>query len=218
MRTSSTLYALLLLGVACSPLGCGGSSPEPAPEVEQPVGEQDKAIAESTPAPPKIVKPLAAPPVTPRAVEPDAATDTGTDTGADAPVTGEPASDKPAGVDGVLELLLARHADDLPDKTTLDKHDGAPAALRWIATNDERLLTQARALEALGFWPNDANRNFLLGVAIDTKRPAKTRAAAWKGLAAWDLKADIELLNAATEASADPAVPVARAAQAALGM
>ena len=217
MRTSSTLHtALILLGVAWSPLGCGGSSPEPA-EV-QPAGEQDHAIAESTPAAPKVIKPLAAPPVTPRTVEPVDATNTGTDTAVDTPVTGESAGDQPASVDGILELLLARHADDLPDKATLDKHDGAPTALRWIATNDERLITQARALEAPGFWPDDSNRDFLLGVAVDTKRPAKTRAAAWKGLAAWDLKADIELLNAATEATADPAVPVARAAQAALGL
>ncbi len=175
--------------------------------------QQDHAIAESTPAGPKIVKPLAAPPVTPRKAPAGADAPTATPT-----ATSAPASDKPASVDGVLELLLARHADDLPDKATLDKHDGAPAALRWIAANDERLITQARALETLRFWPDDSNRDFLLGTAVDAKRPVKIRAAAWKALAAWDLQADVELLNAATEASADTAVPVARAAQAALGL
>jgi hypothetical protein len=217
MRTSSTLCsALLLVGLAWSPLGCGSS--EPAPTAEPPAGDQDHAIAEPTPAPPKIVKPLAAPTATPRTTDDLAATDTGTDSATDTPTAGEPASDKPANVDGVLELLLARHADDLPDKATLDSHDRAPAALRWIATHDERLITQARALEALGFWPDDSNRDFLLAAAVDAKRPVKSRAAAWKGLAAWDLKGDVELLNAATEASADPAVPIARAAQAALGL
>ena len=217
---SSIRTVLLLLGVAASPLGCGGSAPESdrstSPEPKAEVEAEAEAIVEApetvTPA---VIKPLAAPPLTPLtgvADRPSAGA-------VDAEPAGEAApADRPASVDGIVGLLLARHAEDLPEKATLDAHAEAPETLRWIALHDERLIIQARALEALGLWPDDTNRAFLLRVASDSTAQVKSRAAAWKGLAAWDLKADVELHAAATEATADPAVPIARAAQAALGL
>jgi len=199
----------ILLTLSFLLIACGGSEPAPtSPAPTAPAATTPAPVVEATPAPvdtpgepivqpagtPKVIKPTSAPGIPPLQRDPAA-------------------SSAPASVQGITGLLLARHADDLPAKATLEKHPEAAAALRWIAQHDERLIVAARALEALGYWPDDANRVFLLGVAADTAVPVKSRAAAWRALAAWPAS-DAALTAAAQKASGDPAVPVARAAQA----
>mgnify|MGYP000480290392 CR=1 FL=1 len=196
-----TLLTLSLLLIAC-----GGSEPAPPPAPTTPAATTPAPVVEAAPVD-TPVEPIVQPAGKPKVVKPTSAPGI-------PPLQREPAtSSAPASVQGITGLLLARHADDLPAKATLEKHPDAAAALRWIAQNDERLIVAARALEALGYWPDDANRVFLLGVAADTAVPVKSRAAAWRALAAWPAS-DAALTAAAQKASGDPAVPVARAAQA----
>ena len=204
--------ALPTLVLAAALLGCGGSppaAPSEAPAAAPPVAAPPEA------APPAAAPPTAAPEQTggPRIIKP---------TGAPArtPLQPGPAAvvpDGPASVGPITELLLARHAEDLPTAATFARHADAPAALRWIAQRDDRLIVMSRAIEALGLWPDDQNRELLFTIAANSGAQVKARAAAWKALASWDLPGDPELHAAAVAASHDPAVPIARAAKAALG-
>ena len=207
----------LLLCCSLLLLACGGE-PEPAETTAAAASEAPAAPAPApdTPAPPKVVKPINAPPVTPlQPSTPPAGGDVPLDQPAEPAGPAAASGDKPISVDGITGLLLARHAEDLPSKGTLDKHSEAPAALRWIAGNDDRLIVVARALELLAHYPEPTNRALLLSTATSTAHP-KARAAAWRALAAFDVPNDAELKAAAESASQDPAKPVALAAQAAL--
>lgn len=90
--------------------------------------------------------------------------------------------DRPASVDGIEPLLLARHVEDLPSRQTLDQHDEPAQALQWLAQNAERAATQDRALRLIGLYPTTDNASFLASYAQSASTSSQ-RAAAIRGLA-----------------------------------
>ena len=131
------------------------------------------------------------------------------------PAEEEPAAELPEGAKPIRDLLLARHADDLPDKATLESHEGALAHLTWLAENDQQMLVMARALDLLGYW--DEALPMLRETAADTGKHSKLRSAAILGLVRSDLSDDEESRAVLTKLSGDADERVSAEAKAALG-
>ncbi len=104
-----------------------------------------------------------------------------------APAPPAAADTEPAGVAHIRPLLLARHADDVPDRSVLEQHPHPVDSLRWLGTHDEQILVRARALDALGQWDTDDNAAFLVAVVADASALGKLRAAAALGLGRTDV-------------------------------
>ncbi len=189
-RTLPTLLSL----VAALFLLTAEQCPGPAPADSGPAPETPAAEARTAPATPA--------PATPA-------------TGGEQ-VVEEPAEGAPASAAALSELLGARHAEDAPTREVLDAHPDAEQALIWLAANAEALLIRARALEALGLYPSDANRTLLLGYATGDAH-SKVRAAAVRALSGWPLDEDGPLVEQLTSLLTDPEVPVAIAAAKGLG-
>jgi hypothetical protein len=130
------------------------------------------------------------------------------------PVDEAPPAVLPEGVQPVRDLLLARHADDLPDKATLSSHEGALEHLQWLAANDDQMMVRARALDLLGYW--DEALPLLRQMAGDAEAHGKLRAAAILGLVRSDLSDDEASRTLLGVLTSDPDERVAAEAQAAL--
>ncbi len=120
----------------------------------------------------------------------------------------------PEGVKPVRDLLLARHADDLPDKATLERHEGALEHLQWLAAHDDQMLVRARALDLLGYW--EEALPLLRQTAADSAAHGKLRSAAILGLLRSDLSDDEASRALLGELSSDADDRVADEARAAL--
>lgn len=134
---------------------------------------------------------------------------------AEVPAEEAPSAELPEGVKPVRDLLLARHADDLPDKATLESHEGAMGHLQWLAANDEQMLVKARSLDLLGYWEEALPG--LRETAADTEAHSKLRSAAILGLVRSDLSDDEPSRALLTTLSSDADERVASEAKAALG-
>ena len=119
-------------------------------------------------------------------------------------------------IEGVRELLGARHLEDLPGRAALERHPGAALALRELAWHDDALLVRRRAATTLGtLAPVEPQAERFL-VELAAAPDPDLRAAALLGLARCDLdgRADLRALVAAHAFA--PEVQVAYAAVAAL--
>jgi hypothetical protein len=100
---------------------------------------------------------------------------------APAPVTSS-TSEMPPGPSGtadVEELLRARHAEDLPDRASLEVHGDAVAILGHLAAHAETMQVRARAYDLLGLYETDPT---LVAALEDDALHGKLRAAAALGL------------------------------------
>lgn len=113
-------------------------------------------------------------------------------------------------------LLLAREAENLPDKATLQRHSNAVEALTWLGRNDDQLVVRARALNVLGYFSSADVRSTLLSIARDAQQPSKARAGAVEGLARQNPGEDAALQGALLELVKDKDIRVGVAAVEAL--
>lgn len=88
-----------------------------------------------------------------------------------------PATDAPAATEGIRALLRARHTTDLPDRSTLDAHDDAEAALQWLARHGETLVEAERAAMLLSLYPTESSRAVCMTL-LSGNGHAKVRAGA----------------------------------------
>lgn len=125
----------------------------------------------------------------------------------------EAPADAQAAAAEIRPLLLAHHQDDLPTRTTLDAHPGAPDGLRWLANNDGTMIVKVRALLLLRLYPDESSEKVVLALASDPGQHRKLRAAAVTALAGWDLneREDLRLVALAAVQSTDVSVAVAGA-------
>ena len=117
----------------------------------------------------------------------------------------EAPADAQAAAAEIRPLLLAHHQDDLPTRTTLDAHPGAPDGLRWLANNDGTMIVKVRALLLLRLYPDESSEKVVLALASDPGQHRKLRAAAVTALAGWDLneREDLRLVALAAVQSTD---------------
>lgn len=85
----------------------------------------------------------------------------------------------PPGTDTVEQLLAARHAEDAPDRETIDKHGDGKAILGHLAAHASTMQVRARAFELLGSYDADPT---LIAAVGDSALHGKLRAAAVLGL------------------------------------
>lgn len=88
-----------------------------------------------------------------------------------------PVTDAPAATDGIRQLLRARHTADLPDRSALDAHEGAEAALQWLARYGETLVEAERAAALLSLYPTESSREVCMAL-LSGNGHAKVRAGA----------------------------------------
>ncbi|MEM7155256.1 MAG: hypothetical protein AAF799_20575 [Myxococcota bacterium] len=122
-------------------------------------------------------------------------------------------ADAQAAAEEIRPLLLAHHQDDLPSRTTLDAHPGAPEGLRWLANNDGTMIVKVRALLLLQLYPDESSEQVVLALASDPAQHRKLRAAAVTALSGWDLseRQDLREVALAAVQSTDVSVAVAGA-------
>ena len=82
----------------------------------------------------------------------------------------------------IRALLRARHTSDLPDRSVLDAHAGAEAALQWLAHHGETLVEAERAAMSLALYPTTSSRTVCLAL-LEGQGHAKVRAGAARCLA-----------------------------------
>src|SRR5690606_20315264 len=82
------------------------------------------------------------------------------------------------------------------------------AALRWLATDADRLVLRVRALQSLRFFSSAETRGVLLRVLEDAEAHPTLRAAAATGTASLPLTDDLALRAAldAARAAGDPRI------------
>jgi len=103
---------------------------------------------------------------------------------AEVPDLNDDLSGAPASTGAISELLSARHAQDLPDRATLDAHADADEALAWLARNGSTAALRVRATRALGLFPDRDHDELLVEYARPTAPHPTLRAAALQALAA----------------------------------
>ncbi len=113
----------------------------------------------------------------------------------------------PEATEDIRALLRARHTSDLPDRTTLDAHDGAERALQWLARHGETLVESERAAGLLALYPSDGSRVVCVTL-LESNGHAKTRAGAARCLGAQSGK---RVQLALLDALSDPDIRVATA-------
>ena len=104
----------------------------------------------------------------------------------------------------IRALLLARHPGDLPDRQVLDRHPGAAASLRQLATSDDARIVRSRALLLLRHFPDAETQGLLVAVARDVTLPPAVRAAALRGMQGFDLARETALEAELVGRIADP--------------
>lgn len=120
----------------------------------------------------------------------------------------------PESVRAIRGLLMAFHAEDLPDAETLHAHDDAEASLIYLSQHAELLLVRARALSSLRFFPTQVSARHLLEVLRAPSTHPKLIAAALHGC---ERRHDEELMSIARDLRAHPDPRIRRAAGGVLG-
>lgn len=136
--------------------------------------------------------------------------------GGGATTVANPTEGAPASTDEIRGLLLAHHDEDLPDRATLEKHEGALESLAWLARNDDTLVVRERALLLLAQWPSDPTASAVCAEVLASEAPAGARAAAATCLGNQALSTDEALLKQVVGALRDPDGRVGSAAALAL--
>ena len=109
----------------------------------------------------------------------------------------------------VASMLRAHHPEDLPSRAAIEAHPGGVDALRWLAEHHGLQGVRARALLALGMFPEDESATVLRRVLSDPESSPGLRAASTRALAGWDLSARAELRALAVESLHSDALAVA---------
>jgi hypothetical protein len=118
----------------------------------------------------------------------------------------------PDATEDIRALLRARHTGDLPDRSTLDAHDGSEIALRWLALHGETLVEAERAAGLLALYPSEGSRAVCVAL-LESGAHAKARAGAARCLGTQQgERVEPALLGALT----DPDIRVAMAVAGAL--
>lgn len=108
------------------------------------------------------------------------------------PTPEAPSGERPAGTDGLEELLRAWHAEDLPGPEVLDAHEDAEASLIWLGSHGEPMVMRVRALTLLKHRGTPTARAALMAVAQNRTLHAAVQAGALAGLGGQDLANDAE--------------------------
>jgi len=119
--------------------------------------------------------------------------------------------DREERVANLRPLLRARHAADLPNKATLDRHQDPGDSLRWLTNHDNSRVIRVRALVLLKHYPSKETRELVLEVARSAAEPSGVRAAALRAMGGFDLAQEVPMREelAARMGSRDPMLAVA---------
>lgn len=109
----------------------------------------------------------------------------------------------PASAQKLLPFLSAHHANDLPDKNVLNKHEKAEEGLLWIAQSGQNIGVRSRSLHLLRFYDSAETTTLLLSIAKDESENYLLRSAALSSIGSWSLEkrtAQVDVLSQALDA------------------